>query len=187
MIRSSVALNLEEKVTYTQQTGSVDYTATGTVFDLTAGLARGDGAIDNFTGDIIRPTRLLMKCCWSTNQVFSSLRLLIFQWEDASVPVGAGIFAFIGSTLAPFSPLLWTNVPKIHVLYDELTTIFPSPPGGYAATNLIINITKMRPIYFASGSTIMQKNGLYAVAISDDGLVVYPVLDFISELLFTDA
>jgi hypothetical protein len=186
MIRSNNNLVLERKVTYTRQSGGVDFNAAGTVFDLTAALTRGDAAVDQFQGNIIYPKSLVMRCGWNTSQTFSQLRLMVFQWEDASVPTGSGVFALLGFNLAPFSPLLWTNEPKIHVLCDEITTLFPVA-GSSAATNFVLSVDKMKPIFFASGSTLMQKNGLYAIAVSDDGVPLYPQLDFISELRFTDA
>jgi hypothetical protein len=184
MIQSSIEQVVEQKVTYTRQQGSVDFA--GITLDLTAGLTRGDGAMDEFTGNIIRPESLKILASWSTGQSHTTARIIVFQWKDASVPVAPGILQYTGASNAPFSPLFWTNVPLIHVLYDELTTIFPVA-GSFAATNLVINITKMRPISYPVGGTIPQKNGLYMCAITDDGIIAYPQLTFISELRFTDA
>jgi hypothetical protein len=187
MIRSNNNLVIEDKVTYTQQTGGVDFTGTGTVFDLCAALTRGDNAINQFTGQQINPTSLTIRACWNTTQPFSSCRLMVFQWADASVPLAVGLFQILGSNLAPYSPLFWTNHPKIHVLCDELTTLFPVA-GSTAATNVILRCNKMKKIFFDTSAAIAyQMNGLYAVAVSDDGLVAFPQLDFISELRFHDA
>jgi hypothetical protein len=184
MIRSTIEQDIEKKVTYTRQQGSVDFV--GIVLDLTAGLTRGDGAIDEFTGNTLRPEHLRILASWSTGQSFTSARIIVFQWADSSVPVAAGILQYTGASNAPFSPLYWNNVPLIHVLYDELTTLFPVA-GSFAATNLVINIEGMSNIFYPTGSTIPQKNGLYMCAISDDGVIAYPQFTFISELRFTDA
>jgi hypothetical protein len=187
MIRSNNNLVVEDKVTYTQQTGGVDFTGTGTVFDLCAALSRGDAAIDQFTGQQLNPISLTIRLGWNTTQAFSTCRLMVFQWADASVPVASGLYQFLGTNLAPYSPLFWTNHPKIHVLCDETTTIFPVA-GSQAATNMILRCNKMKKIYFdATAAVSYQMNGLYAVAVSDDGIAAYPQLDFISELRFQDA
>lgn len=185
MIRANTAEVVEKKVVYTTQNGGIDIT--GSVFSLTAGISHGDGAIGQFAGNIVKPVHLKINVEWSTNQQFTTARLIVFQWADSTVPASTGILQYTGSVIAPLSPLYWANVPLIHVLYDELTSLFPVA-GSYAATNLVVNVSKMKKIWMnGSGAPSPQKNGLYVIAITDDSVATYPQLKFISELRFTDA
>lgn len=185
MIRSNLAVNIEKKVTYTTQNGGIDYN--GTIFSIAAGLTRGDEAVDQFTGNLIRPTRLRIRGLWSTTQTYSSCRFMVFQWADDLVPTPGGMLQYTTTQLAPESPVLWTNVHKIHVLYDERTVI--APVAGSLAVgqfNCMIN-GPFRTVQYPAGGLLPQHNGIYAIAISDDGVPAYPQLLFISELEFTDA
>lgn len=185
MIRANNNLIVETKVTYTTQNGGIDYN--GSVFSFTNAMGRGDGAIDLFTGNLVRPTRLIVRGSWSTNQTYSVCRFIVFQWLDATTPVPAGVVTTLGSDLAPETSLLWSNVHKIHVLFDEKTVMFPVA-GSYAAAQFTCDLSNcFRTIQFASGGTTPQMNGLFAIALSDDGAPTYPQLRFVSELRFTDA
>ena len=184
-VKRALAKNIEAKVTYTTQQGGIDYN--GSVFNMTSAIARSDNANDGFTGNLILPKCLTIRWAVSTNQTFSRMRLLVFQWKDASSPVPGGILNTIGSAIAPHSPLLLSNKHKVHVLHDEIISLFPVA-GSYAVVTGVIQCTgSLARVQFATGSTLIQMNGLFLLAISDDGAPVYPQLDFISELCYTDA
>jgi hypothetical protein len=186
MIRANNKLVVETKVTYTQQSGGIDYN--GSVFNLTAALNRGDQPLDEFTGDLIRPSQLVIRGTWSTNQTYTTCRFMVFQWLDASIPVPSGILYNVGSALSPESSLYWTNVHKIHVLYDEKTVIFPVA-GSYAAGQFLVRLNNcFRTIqYPALGPLQPQMSGIYAIAITNDAIPTYPQLEYISELRYSDA
>jgi len=185
MIRSNLALNIEKKVTYVTQNGGIDYN--GTIFSATAALVRGDDAVDQFTGNVIRPFRLVIRGVWDTNQTYSSCRFIVFQWLDASVPTAPGILQTTGSQNAPQSPLKWTNVHKIHVLYDERTVLAPVAGSHMAGMFNCMLTNCFRNIQFPVGGTAPQMNGIYMLAINDDGAPAYPQLLFHTELEYTDA
>ncbi len=185
MIRANNKLMIEDKVTYTTQNGGIDYN--GTVFSMTAGLIRGDAAVDQFTGNLVRPSMVKILGAVNTNQTHNTMRLLLFQWQDASAPVTNGVLQSTGSANAPFSPLLWSNHHKVHVLYDRTISIAPVA-GSYAIKNFTVQVTGgFKNIQFQTGGTLIQNYGLFFLAISDDGAPVYPQLLFDSELRFTDA
>ncbi len=185
MIRANNKLMIEDKVTYTTQNGGIDYN--GSVLSMTAGLIRGDAAVDQFTGNLLRPSSLNILGTVSTNQTFNTVRLLLFQWQDASAPVPAGVMQFIGSANAPFAPILWSNHHKVHVLHDQLISIAPVA-GSYAIKNFRIHVSGgFKTIQVQTGGTLIQNYGIYLLLISDDGAPVYPQVLFDSELRFTDA
>lgn len=185
LIRANNKLMIEDKVTYTTQNGGIDYN--GSVFNLLGVLVRGDAAVDQYTGNLIRPTSLRMIGTVSTNQTFNSMRIVIFQWLDASNPVPAGVWQLIGSSNAPFSTPAWLNVHKVHVLYDHLIAIAPVA-GSYAIEKFSCFLTNcFRTVQMSNAGVNPQMAGIYCLAISDDGAPVYPQLLFNTELRFTDA
>lgn len=185
MIASEMKTIVEDKVTYTHDTATVDWN--GGIYNISMNLARGDNAIDNFTGNLVKPVSVRIRAEWSTNQIFTTCRILVFQWKDDLVPVPAGILQNTGNVRAPLSSLFWTNVHKISVLADELITLFPVA-GSYAATTVDIHIQKaMKTIQFQSTSSQQQMNGLYMLVISDDIVPTYPQFSFWTEFIFNDA
>lgn len=188
MIQSMVQEEIEDKVTYVT-TDALGVSNTGQVVNLQTNLVRADVAVNGFTGNLIKPTNLRCRYVWSTDQTFSSVRLLVFQWKDASIPSLSGILQYAGVTLSPLSPLLWSNIHKIKVLYDKTHTLKLRNTTGFDAKYFEFNIPgdRMETIQFASGTTLVQMNGIFMIAVSDDSVVSYPSLGLIAELTYSDA
>lgn len=188
LVRTSLARQIETKVTYTTQSGGIDYS--GSVFNMCSALTKADGAIDAYTGNLLRPSYLRLKYSWNTGQTYNTVRIFVFQFEDASSPAASGILQYTATNLAPHSPINWLNHHKIHVLADHVHTIFPVA-GSYAACSGELEVpgNRLKTIQMpnSGGGATPQMNGLYALAISDDSAPSYPQLEFISELQFTDA
>lgn len=188
-VASALKANIEEKVTY-GNTNAVSIDFSGTVASMTGALVRGDAAIDNSTGVIIKPQRLRIRGTVTTNQTSSAMRLIVFQWKDASLPVGAGILASTGSATAPYYGKLWGNRYKLNFLYDELIALFPRGTTTYDSVKFEIDIKgRMADIHLAANGTGTQPqlNGLFFFVISDDGVASYPTISYASELSYTDA
>ncbi len=183
-IERALSKNIEDKFTLTTQNGGIDYN--GSIFDMTSALVRGDGAVDYFTGNLVRPKKLTIRWSINTNQTFNVMRFLIFQWLDASVPIPAGVINTTGSTLAPHAALFHSNIHKILVHHDSIHCMYPVA-GSYAVKCGEITLSNFRTIQFATGSTNPQMGGIYMLAVSDDGAPGYPQLLFVSELVFSDA
>lgn len=185
MIKSNNNLVVERRVCYFSSAAQT--TASGTMHNLLGSITRGDLAVNNFQGQSLRPISLKIKGEWSTTQIFSTCRFLVFQWDEALNPTPSGVLVSSGVSLAPFSPILWLNKLKIKVLYDELTTLFPVS-GSSAATNFECNVKSgFKTVTMNNIGNFPQGNGIFALAITDDLLVSYPSLNFYSELVFTDA
>jgi hypothetical protein len=187
LVRASLRAEIEEKVTFTTQNGGIDFT--GTCFSLTNALVRADGPIDAFTGSLIRPTSLKVDYTYSTNQTFSNVRILVFQFQDASVPLtSAGILQYPSQVESPHSPVSWLNNHKIKVLWDQNHAIAPVA-GSFAVHHGSINLKScFSNVQFSvTGPVQPQMNGIYLLAISDDSVAPYPQLTYVSELIYTDA
>lgn len=128
-----------------------------------------------------------MRFTYSTAQAFSTVRLMMFRWLDASVPTPSGLLANTGDARAPHSPLFWTNVHKIKVVHDWILALKPRVASGYDAHFDVLTAGGFPAIQFANGTIDIQLNGLYVLLISDDIIGTAPQCTFVSELIFTDA
>jgi len=187
-VRDELSKYLEPKMTFVNFGAQVS--ANGTIQSLTQNLAQGDGPVNNYTGYLIKPTKLQFRCSISTDQTFNTVRLMIFRWKDSSLPAPSGILDTIGGGWAPHSGLAWVNRTKIGVLYDKL--LFLKPRGnGYdnQGFEVVINLQNGPPIALPTGTggSQPQMNGLYCVMVSDDLLTGFPAYVWTSRLEYTDA
>jgi hypothetical protein len=185
VVASALRNIIESKVCYFETSGGISYN--GSMFSAVANIVRGDGAINQFAGRLIKPTSFRVKFTWSTDQVYNTVRLMVFQWLDASAPTPSGILQSVGSVSAPHSPLNFTNIQKIRVLYDRSYALKVRNTVGLDAKFFDTGFLNPSPIQFNTGSVLQQQYGLYMLAISDDALIAFPNLSLESELLFTDA
>ena len=103
------------------------------------------------------------------------------------MPQVSGILNNISGVNGPNSPLLWSNVHKIKVLFDETYTLSYKGGATLKAFRFEVPKEKLSTVQFNSTSMNPQENGIYLITISDDQAVPYPVADWWSELRYTDA
>jgi len=160
------------------------------MFCFTANLVRGDASVDNCTGTLIRPKSLYCDIVWSMSAAanYNTVRVLIFQWKDASSPLPTGVLQTAGP-LAPQSMLSWVNFRKIHVLRDQVIELYDH--GGGVCSEHFQHKTNLDlpPIQLplSGAGAVPQMNGIYMLLISDDALAPIPVADVYTALMFTDA
>lgn len=186
IVNASLRNTIEPKVTFLT-TDALSVTATGQIVSAIGQISRGDGPINNMTGNLVKPLQWTLRFTYSTAQVFSTVRLLMFQWLDASIPTPAGILQYVGDARAPHSPLLWTNIHKIRKLNDFVRALKPRVASGYDAKYKELNAPGMATVQFSSTSMDVQMNGLYVLLISDDIIGTAPAITMVSEVRFTDA
>lgn len=210
MLMATVASELEEKVAYYTATGGHDYS--GSVSNLLTNMTRGDTAINNYTGNSIDPKWIRLRYVWSSNQIFNTCRLILFQWKDSSVPVAASLLAITGSAEAPLSYLRSDNRNIFKVLYDETLQLGAGGDGGlgYDSQTRIVTVqgkelgkfnvdpddtikyqrsitSGLLPVEFNQSNNTVIENGIYLLSISDDGVASYPQLAITAEIWYTDA
>lgn len=186
-ITSALKSHIEPKVCYNLLTGGIS--SSGTITSATAGLARGDLPVNNYQGWLIKPVSLRVRYVYSTDQTFSTVRLMIFQWLDASTPVPGGVLQTVGSAIAPLSPINWSNIGKVRVKYDCTYTLKPRVTAGFDAKYFDTGyLTGFAPIQFdqAAGAN-PQLNEIFILMITDDLIISFPTISLESELIFTDA
>lgn len=192
--RSEVRKEIRKKADwlYTDVSGSGGVSTTGTIVSLLSSATRGTNGINGFSGNVINPQGLRIKYYWSSDQSFNSVRVLVFQWFDATVPTLSGILQASSTGLATISPILVTNTQYLKVLYDGHHMLAPTAGDaavvgqGVASADIYIPGRRLKQIKYNASSNFVQDGCLYMVLVSDDSIVNFPQCTYYSRLTFTD-
>lgn len=178
---------------FTDVSGSGGVSSTGTIVNLLNSANRGLNGLNGYSGNTINPAGLRLKYYWSTDQVHNSVRVLLFQWFDATVPVLSGILQSITTGQATISPMSTTNLQYIKVLYDGHHLIAPTAAdggsvfgSGTAHADVYIPGKRLKQIKYNSTSNVVQDGCLYMLLLSDDSVLNFPQCTYYSRLTFTD-
>lgn len=165
----------------------------GTIFNLLQNLARGDNSLNNFRGDSITPLSLKMRYTLLANDQPQNMRVVIFQWFQASTPSINGVFdtpnTFIGTALAPFSDKQFDNRRTYKILYDKFHNLTNSGAGDSnisQGAEVFIPASAFRRIEFVYNSATPQTGGIYCACISDSGAVTHPSFFYVCSIIASD-
>jgi len=190
-VQQELKMYIEPKVTRVSFGAQVS--ASGTIFSLTQNLVQGDGPLDNYTGQTIKPISVRLRVSVSSDQSFNQCRFTLFRWLDASAPAPNGVYDSTGGGWAPHSNILWVNRKKIIVLKDRFFHLLAtSGTSAYGVNsfdislNLENNYGLMTLPTGTSGAT-PQMNGLYLAMITDDLVPSQPAFVVRTELIYSDA
>lgn len=185
--KEALAANIEKKICI--YSGASSVLNNGTMICLTANLVRGDAAVNEATGILIKPKKLRIRLTWSNAAPYNTYRFIVFRWMDASAVTPAGVLITTASPLAPLSPLSWVNRRKIKVLYDHQDVLFDHGSTVAAKTHCVTINPGVAPIQLplSGAGAIPQMNGIYLLLITDDSITPNPACDLYSELEYTDA
>ncbi len=186
MIASSNQSHIERKFADDSEDVGISYN--GQTNYLLSNLSRGDTAT-TCTGNLLRVKRIEVRGLVYTNQTYSTVRLVLFSFDDSAAPTTSGILESVGGSNAPYSPLNITNFHKIHVLDDRLINIFPVA-GSYASKEFVMDISCNILVQLPVGTlptSAAQLKGIYLTMVSDDGAPSYPVVQYASRITFEDA
>lgn len=116
------------------------------------------------------------------------MRLLLYTFDDSTLPAPNGVFEQLGIVEAPFSPINIVNNHKIHVLCERLVTIYPVA-GSYAAEQFVMSCDcdVLVQLPAALPSAAAQQKGMYLTYVSDDIVPAFPSLFYQSRCVFEDA
>lgn len=186
MIASSVQKTIEQKVTYLSSAlANISYG--GAVTNLLNSLSRGDSSENQYAGNLLLPKQLTIRFYINTDQSYSTMRVLAFQWADSTVPTAAGILQYVSSSNATVSPLLWLNHHKITILYDQCFALVTKSLADAQCHVISVKGDRMKAIQMSNTANVAQMYGIFLLTISDDAIASYPQISLISELRFTDA
>jgi dienelactone hydrolase len=193
--RSEVRKEIRKKADwlYTDVSGSGGVSNAGTFVNLLTSANRGLNGINGYSGNTINPSGLRLKYYWSTDQAHNSVRVLLFQWFDATVPALNGLLQSTVSGQATLSPMLTTNLQYIKVLYDGHHMIAPTAAdggsvlgSGTACADVYIPGKRLKQIKFNSTYNTVQDGCLYMLLLSDDSVLNFPQCTYYARLTFTD-
>lgn len=191
IVRRELRKNIDWKYTDNSFNGTVS--ATGAITSLLANLIRGDAGLNEFSGNDVKPQAITFKYYVNSNQIFNSVRVVLFQWFDSATPVISGVLQTNATSLATISPTLVTNKKYIKVLYDKTHVIAPTAGGdttvigqGVAHASVYIPGRKLRPVRYNSSANTVQDGNIYCLQISDDNVISYPGLIWYSRITFAD-
>lgn len=140
-------------------------------------------------GDECRLVKCEIDFCIKLGTSPNQMRVILYQWiqmSDASHPVAADIVENLGSAIAPYQPTQWANRRKMKILRDKRYILETAGPT-VISDRFVLRTGFRRNVIFSIGSTTLKQNGLFLLAISDDGAVTYPTIFGTSRVYFTDS
>lgn len=179
-------------------TAAANVTDAGTVSSALGSLIRGDAGFNNFAGNQIIPTSYRLKFTVSIPNLAASfnstVRVMVVQWFDASVPTATGLLQAVGGVQSTLSPPSTTNKDIMSVLHDKLYSVNPMSGNGTAqgpfslSRQIYVPGKRLRPTKFNSTTTAIQDGGIYMLAISSTAAAgtVFPAIVSYSRVTFTD-
>jgi len=180
--------DVEFKVT--DEVGSGGVTTGGTVVNLLGSIARGNDSLNQFVGSSITPRGIQIRLAMQSTDTYNYIRVVVFQWFDATVPVLGGILQ-----AAPYliAPVMLTNRENMVILHDRLYFGNENFSGAGATAmmtsprkTIYIKGKRLAKCIFPNGSLIPQKGGLYMLLLSDSLAPPNPGVDYWARTTFTD-
>lgn len=124
-----------------------------------------------------------------TNDFTNLVRLVCYQWKPvstASAPIAASVLNVAGNQTGVMEGYSWDSKPQFDILMDRTVSLSGNGPsdvfidfkhkfkGGKLAT-------------WAAGSTSIQANGIFIIAISDSLLATHPITNIYSRITYIDS
>lgn len=119
----------------------------------------------------------------------NKFRVLVYQWHDmsgASSPLPISILENTGTVDSPLQPYIWSNKSQYTILRDKTYNLETSV-STMVTDRFFIKRGFRKQVNFTVGSSTLQTNGIFLLAITDDGAVTYPTLAFHSRVRYTDS
>jgi len=182
----------ELKVCHYDNTQSVD--SSGLVWQPLTNLARGT-SYNQFIGSEILPTSFRVQLSIAmgpgvgptAGDGTNVVRVILFQWNDASVPNVAGVL----QSVSPLSNFSWENRENIICLADKYYAM-KQASSATASWDMIVDTIyvkgkKMTPIKYNAAGNGIQKGEIMLLIISDSSIATHPYCTFYTQLTFTDS
>lgn len=156
----------------------------GNVYSL-SNVPQGDTDITR-NGDQLVQRALRVKGNVIVSDTTNMSRLILFRWKNESVPVVGDILSatYVGTPQAPHSPYHHDGRTNFTVLYDKTFSVDTYNTQRIFDTGWI-NLRNKKQ-YYSGGSSSAEKNGIFALIISDSGAVGNPVTNLVSRMTYQD-
>lgn len=171
----------KKRVAGTQTSQNIDYN--GTIYNLFS--VNQGSSITQRVGDQCHIKSILMRFSITHYDTTQLMRVVIYRWTGDQTDATTVTNVLNGATSvgAPLEPFNWQFRRDFHVLYDNCFALSTN-------TNAVIveklYIKKVGMIQFEPGSATVQKNGIYALFISDSSAVAHPYISYRTSITYTD-
>lgn len=166
----------------------------GTVVNILSNLSRGTGMVNEFIGSEILPTSIRERMSIAlgpgpggiAGDGTNVVRIIIFQWYDASTPAVTGVLQNVNV----YSPIRWENKPLLNILSDKIYGLHqgePSTTYDMETDQIYIKSKKIKPVRFHQTNTNAQDGGLYALFLSDSLVSPHPYVSSNLTVTYTDS
>jgi len=178
---------------YVDYSVSANVTNGGTITSLFSNMTRGDNGLNMHNGNVINPKYITVDYFFATQQVYNSLRLMIFQWQETTTPTLATLLQSTTSGIATVSPINISAKSEIKVLADHKLILAPTAGGDSTPTghgvhhgSMYIPERKLKPVRFNASANLIQSQNIYLLLLSDDAVPNYPICNLYARVAFTD-
>lgn len=147
----------------------------------------GDNTFGERQGDVITPTRLIMRYTWNVADASNVCRLIVFQWkpDSNSFPPTAILnnvidISTLGSNGAPLARYIYDQK-NFHILYDSTHDLVDTASNMSVTRTVNVYGKKLRPIRYTNGASLGHNN-IYAIVLSDSAAAPNPAITMTMEL-----
>lgn len=183
----------DKKLLYGRDSAATGVSTTGYAYAITTPLTRGDDGDNNFEGDSIKLLDLDVKMHWLAADDNNLIRFMIVQWHESAAITVQDVIN-IGAMPAALVPLASRNnsrMKQVTVLRDDLIQLqnlsnFTAGNGPIVCKRYHIKGSEMRPIFFSSTGTSLQKGQIYLITVTDSAALNHVSQDLAFEARFID-
>jgi len=195
-IRSAI-----QEIKYTDGNYAFNPNQTGTNNSILTAMSRGTAGFNQFVGNTITPKSLeirytIVGCTtnvFAASDIYNTTRIIVHQWNDANVPLGADILQWSGGDWAPHSPYQVESYKKFRILADiQKVTYNNNSDNSNNMTSTCVTGkikipgSRMRPITFNPTTNTTNNGCIYVYVCSDSSVPPSPGIVFSTRLTFYD-
>ena len=160
----------------------------GTIISMLPRLTKGDGALNQYSGEFIdwRWLRLRVINRVAAADSVDSIRTILFQWDDSVAPTVGNVIDISGGVEPIVAPKRWGNRRICKILSDQTVTVVSGADNDNVVTKVFIKGSKVRKSWFGQADTPPVKGGIYVLQVSDSLVTPNPICEVAFEGCFTD-
>lgn len=148
----------------------------------------GDSTFAERQGDVITPTRIIMRYQLDVGDTSNFFRVILFQWrpDSNSFPPTAILnnvidTSSLGTNYAPSSRYIFDQK-NFHILYDShVHSLVDTASNMCLARTVNIYGKKLRPIRYTNGADLGHNN-IYCIVLSDSAVAPHPAISMTLEM-----
>lgn len=181
----------KQKEKFTDMNGTLSVTSVGTITPLTGNITVGSG-VRQRTGDTVRLLRAYLNFTIEAinADVFSSTRIIIFQWVPSTTLTGPPLVAEILQSALINAMYNFQLSSQYRILYDTVfsqagITAAPASSGNQNYFGPVSVASALKQLEFEEG-VVTGTNQLFMLSISDSLIAPFPIQTWLSRVIYTE-